>query len=299
MCLRGYTNQTHFSSRKDTMFKSAGAKAFKTVPYLETSQLMQTHQGRVTFSQDKPNVIVGPNGAGKSALLSALSMHCLAYLSGNSSYDNNYARGHGDDAYWGPVGSSFSREIPVFLPGLDVNTDNGPALYYRPQHIPGNNESVPKAMMLGYFDRAREYGRQVQEKSSGQARQALLARIYGVLEHNEPVDFEVLNWNGPTKVARLKPDDFYPGSPRPRQHALCVRAAAAKPGAIPTILMDEPEQSLDALAELKLWRRIESADMSRVQVIIASHSLYPLLHPEGFNLIEAVPGYIEQVRQLA
>jgi predicted ATPase len=62
--------------------------------------------------------------------------------------------------------------------------------------------------------------------------------------------------------------------------------------------MDEPEQSLDALAELVLWRQIAAADMSKMQVIVATHSLYPLMHPEKFNIIEAVPGYSESVMQL-
>jgi predicted ATPase len=63
-------------------------------------------------------------------------------------------------------------------------------------------------------------------------------------------------------------------------------------------MMDEPEQSLDAKAEMLLWGQIAKADCDKVQVIVATHSLYPLMHPELFHLIEAVPGYAQEVRKL-
>jgi len=66
----------------------------------------------------------------------------------------------------------------------------------------------------------------------------------------------------------------------------------------PLLLMDEPEQSLDALAEARLWRTIEAADCDRMQIIVATHSLYPILHPERFHLIEATPGFVESVTEL-
>jgi predicted ATPase len=62
--------------------------------------------------------------------------------------------------------------------------------------------------------------------------------------------------------------------------------------------MDEPEQSLDAWASATLWSRIAEADCAKVQIVVATHSWYPILHPEAFNIIEAVPGFLEEVRSL-
>jgi energy-coupling factor transporter ATP-binding protein EcfA2 len=59
-----------------------------------------------------------------------------------------------------------------------------------------------------------------------------------------------------------------------------------------TILLDEPERSLDIPATIKMWMIIRGL-ASEVQFIVASHSLFALRLPNT-NYIELSPGYIEE-----
>jgi len=270
------------------------AQNFAAVPYLETSSLMATHKGRVKFSVSKPNVLVGPNGSGKSALLTALALRTLSYFTGETSLDEHFLGNSHRQQFWQPEGYAWQHKH-AYLAGLTCETHNAPALYYRPGHIPGNETCVTTAMMTGYFERAKAHARQVEQKSSGQASQALLARVLAVLAGAPFPDKPTRdNWGH-----SLTPVDLS------KQRYVCERdvmvnvlLGLAAPGesALPLVLMDEPEQSLDALAEAQLWKKLEGVDCSRTQVIVASHSLYPLLHPAKFNLIETQKGYLEAVR---
>lgn len=278
------------------MISTLQAKGFKAVPYLETSLLMASHPKGLKFSRSKPNVIVGPNGAGKSALLSALALQTLSFFTGESSFDDNFVIGGDSDTYWGKVGASWSREYE-YLPGLTCTTDNAPALYYRPGHIPGNECTITHAMMTGYFNEARAHADLVKAKSSGQQSQALLQKLQTALAGDPAsVKFRHVNWRAgkaPKVLDNRHHCDF-----EYRAEVLKKRYPLDSPDAMPVLLLDEPEQSLDAKAEVLLWKQIEAVDNAQVQVIVATHSLYPLMHPKSFNLIEAVPGYVEQVQAL-
>lgn len=276
---------------------------FKAIPYLETSLLMQTQSKGLKFSIRKPNVIVGPNGTGKSALLETLAIQTLSWFSGQSTLDDGYVIGRDSDVLWArerPFGNDYK-----FLSGLTVETDNAPALYYRPNHIPGNDDSVTTAMMCGYFNEAKEYGRLTERKSSGQKSLAMLERIKDLLSgKSKSLEYRYTNWRAGKELKdldqRSKAGESF-SSRMPWDYTaeiLKKRVHDVSPNAKPLVLMDEPEQSLDAVAELQLWRGIQAADMAEVQIILATHSLYPLLYPDQFNLIEAVPGYIEQVQEL-
>lgn len=268
---------------------------FRAAPWLTTSQLMKTHGGVVEFAIDRPNVLVGPNGAGKSALIETIALRFLAFLEGRSRFDLNYMRSNEARAWWTEGKGWYGK--PHFLEGLSVEADAGLVRYYRPNHIPGNDDSVAAAMMCGYFEQARHYAKLTEDKSSGQKAQALQEEILGMLEgRGLPVPLCIPErWPQPGDLDSITIPDLYE-----RQKAVLVdmmfgAATQASDAARPLILLDEPEQSLDALKEAQLWRAIAQADCTQCQVIVASHSLYPLMHPDQFNLIEAVPGYIEDV----
>ncbi|HIH2749869.1 TPA: hypothetical protein ACYLN4_005666 [Burkholderia lata] len=272
------------------MFKSVFAKEFTAVPWLETSALMQSHPAGVVFSVEKPNVIVGPNGAGKSALMRALSLATLSSLTGISALDDKYAGGLGEEPCWRKIEERW-REKYEFLGGLTMETDNAPAMFYRPGHLPGNERMVAAAMMTGYFEEAKEYGRLTRNKSSGQQCSALLNRIIEVLKGapaSKQYAMQNWSWNG------RKPENWADDNVR----HLKARFGDLPDTVLPVILMDEPEQSLDAKNEAMLWRHIAGSNTSNVQVIVATHSLSPIMHPEKYNLIEAVPGYADEVRAL-
>lgn len=277
---------------------------FKAVPYLCNSLLMSNHPDGVKFSTKKPNVIVGPNGAGKSALMKTLALSTLSNQTGQSALDGKYLEYESETLWsndWGYDCHKKYGKILKFLPGVSIASDNGPALYFRANHIPGNNDMIAEAMMCGYFEEAKAYGQATRQKSSGQKTQALLERIQRVLGGKDSVpDYSFQNWRmkGVPYSEEEINSRYWSGEDRVRQaNYLMARVDAAK-SAMPVILMDEPEQSLDARAEMVLWRTIGSVNSSSVQLIIATHSLYSILFPEKFNIIEAVPGYINEVKSL-
>lgn len=271
------------------------ANGFAAVPYLETSLLMTSQAGSVRLSTKKPNVIVGPNGAGKSAFLKALALRTLSELKGVTELDSRYLKyGSEAEAFWAI--SRWPREAR-FLPGLECDTRNARALYYRPELIPGDERCATTAMMCGYFESARAYMRRTEKKSSGQACRAQLETVGATLKTGLlPAAGRPENWSYPTQPKKEAPSGY------PDDRELQVRAlqelVVEQPGAIPLVLLDEPEQSLDTRAELQLWADIAAVDCEKLQVIVATHSLYPLLNPKRFNIIEAEPGYAAAVRAL-
>lgn len=268
---------------------------FTAVPYLQGSLMMQHHPEGVTFSEERPTVLVGPNGSGKSALLQTLALRTLSFLSGRSCLDGHYLTGSESRELWSQE-HQWRREY-AYLKGLECDTDGAPALYYRPQHIPGNECQIVSAMMTGYMQQARAYAQAVDKRSSGQAAQALLEQLLNALQEGwRPDKLEQVNWThgagpkDPSKLSHPMPWDYQAEVLKQQ-----VNLASPKPT---LVLMDEPEQSLDALAQLKLWRALEAVNPAKVQVVVATHSLYPLLHPQRFHLVETVPGYIDSVRAL-
>lgn len=266
------------------MITSLSVKDFKAVPYLETSQLIANNP-TVKFTHNKPNVIVGPNGAGKSALLKALSFYTLSNYLGVSCLDDNYIVGRDADALWANIGSAWREEF-VYLHGLAIVGDRAPAMYYRPNHIPGNERMIAAAMMMGYCEEAKAYGELTKRKSDGQKSLAVQARIMEFLQNPVIDGYQRVNWHY-RGVDSHKSDNTSKAQVLTNLYRDC--------SGTPMLLMDEPEQSLDTLAEVRLWKTIENADCSKLQIIVASHSMYPVLYNGRFNLIEAMPGYIDSV----
>jgi ABC-type cobalamin/Fe3+-siderophores transport system ATPase subunit len=282
------------------MIESLSVKDFTAVPYLETSQLMQNHGGKLRFSMTKPNALVGPNGSGKSALLQALALRFLAFQTGESALDGKYISGHDADCYW--FKENYWGHDFQYLKGLTCKSDGAAALYYRPGHIPGNEDGITEAMMMGYFEEAKAYARLVEKKSSGQQAQAVQLKIQELLAQPEPkLAFKFMNWSRGTVPLDLdRRDSFGRSAASDNDYkAEVLRALTSqKESTVPLVMMDEPEQSLDALAEMKLWTQLRGVDSTKVQLIVATHSLYPLLNPKHFNLIETVPGFIKEVNRL-
>jgi len=279
------------------MLEKVRLEQFEAVPHLAGTQLMCTHGGAIEFSTTKPNVIVGENGAGKSALLMTLAIRFLAWFTGYSAFDSKYTSLNRDAIEWWGRPRGWGTDWQ-FMPGLQCETDNAPALYYRPGHIPGNEHSVTTAMMCGYFDLARQYAKLTDNKSSGQACLATMDRVIRAVAGEElPTEYAHVNWRFGREVP--PPNERrgqFVGDWEWQAHVLKSLMVPA-PGCRPLILMDEPEQSLDARAEARLWKSIEAADLGKVQIIVASHSVYPILHPERFHLIECEAGYAQAVRQ--
>lgn len=265
---------------------------FTALPWLETSTMCRNHPDGIPFSLDKPNVLIGPNGSGKSALMSALSLLTLSYYIGVSALDNHYIE---NDAFWSSAQYGGWRDDPVWLPGLDCVTDYAPAAFFRPGHIPGNRSMITEAMMSGYFSEARAYSVQIDNKSSGQQGWALLERMMSMLAGNETLPaLKTANWS----YTRALPEKQSDRSNADERAELLRTRYRTHGDGIPMILMDEPESSLDAKTEMTLWQHL-ARPVDGVQIVVATHSLWPILHPESFHLIETEPGYSDEVRILA
>ncbi len=271
---------------------------FAAMPYLETSALMKSHGKKLSFSRLKPNVVVGPNGSGKTALLDTLAIRFLTFFSSESTLDRRYVLDVDARAWW-----TKSRKAPyefAWLKGLACITDNAPALYYRPGHVPGNEPTVADAMMGEYWEQAQEYAKLVEGRSSGEQNQAVLGKITEALQDGKlPMRYAYMNWDfGATARDITKLDTFVYGNDAYARAEVLKAIYRPAPNAVPLILMDEPEQSLDVKAEAQLWSYIAKANCEKMQIITATHSMYPLIHRNSFNLIETEPGFVDEVLEL-
>lgn len=270
------------------MIKSIKIADFRAVPHLETSLFGGQLQQGIKLSSKKPNVIVGPNGSGKSAFMEALTLMTFTHDFEESALTGFYVH---EDRLWKDI-PSWSRDH-VFLEGMEVKGDFGPGLFFRPGHIPGNEKSVAASMMCGFFNEARDYGKLVENKSSGEGGRARLEKIKQLLAEPGVVEVQFKDWNYGKEPVDLKSSSYTSHNHWRAEH---LKDRARKMTGSPVALMDEPEQSLDAREEMLLWKLIEAADTSKVQVIVVTHSLYPIIHSENFNLIETQKGYIQELK---
>ena len=271
------------------MITKLKAQQFTAVPYLETSSLM-LHNKELVFSTTKPNVIVGQNGAGKSALLKALGLYTMSFYMGHSSLDEKYL----DRKLWST--QCGWRNEYEFLKGLVIESDMAPALFYKPNTFPGDDVSVSHSMVCGYFAEAREYAKRTEHKSSGQKSSEILSDVIKMLTTPHELAYGLANWRYGRESIEVD-RRVYTGDYQFKSEILKARATH-RCNVVPTVLLDEPEQSLDTLSEAKLWKLFASMDCTKSQLIVSTHSTYPFLHQEKFHLIEATPNYVEQVQNL-
>lgn len=279
------------------MLSSIKLEDFKAMPYLAKTPLMLNNSQRITFAPDRPNVIVGPIGSGKSALLEALALRYLAYFLPVTTFSAEYVLAAERKSWWKNDGPSWNPSF-AFLPGLITEGMPGTCLYYHPDYIPGRQATASHAMMLGYTHAAKEYAEQSRNRSAGQKNYALLKKAIDVLSSRELlVGLNYKDWLYGTKPGQFKAV----GGPGQlpveciQKADVLLKLVAPAVDDKPLLLLDNPERALDARSELTLWRHIEMADCQSMQIVVATHSIYPLMRPDLFNIIEAVPGYCASV----
>jgi predicted ATPase len=254
-----------------------------TITYTNPSNqtdLLTTHSNKVSFSNDKINVLIGPNGSGKSTVIRHLAVRYLCLDRGYTSLD----RGISERAY----GSYFTEERwrkATFMPGIDVDTANCIALYWAPGMKYGGWEMDTAAMMSGYSDEAKLRWEHTRKKSSGQG-------IQNQLEHH----MEVIE--GKRKLEFKQKLDYYITQYHDEKLKAITPLFNDWEKTKTIVLLDEPEQSLDMSKEIDFWDRLLNVDTGEIQMVIATHSLYPLISPkfkDKFNYIETVAGYKQSI----
>lgn len=246
------------------------------------TSLLQTHNNSISFCQDKINVVIGPNGSGKSTLLKDLAARYMAFDRGVTCLDTAilnrdiYKRLFTKKEGW--------YRSETFMRDIDVVSANCAACYWSPNFNFGGWEMLSAALMSGYYNEAKLRYRHTREKSSGEGIKNQLDHVMEIALTGQRIRVDI-----PEK---------------PFGELLNERLRLLKPLFKDTdknktiVLLDEPEQSLDILNEMKFWDDLLKVNLDDVQLIVATHSMYPLVSPkfkDKLNCIEAVAGYSQSV----
>lgn len=266
----------------------------QVVPHYTQTELFKNNP-TIKLSTEKVNVIVGPNGSGKSSLLQMLGDRFFATTAGVTSADRNYCDRFDYPNLFTNKKVSY-RNDQVFAEGLSFEGSlSGLAYYYHPEFKPGNYDMLTAAMMCGFSKEVEVYRAATRHKSSGQQKSALLNAI---LKHVTLFQSQnqVLNknrWSGSLTASTEMP--WNASESDVRRNIICQHLPTEFTEML--VLLDEPEQSLDTVSELRLWDTLINKDPA-AQIIVATHSLRPFMLADQVHFIEAVPGYVKSVQNL-
>lgn len=256
----------------------------KTITYTEQyiqTDLLTTHANKVSFSSDKVNVLIGPNGSGKSTLLRHLAVRYLCLDRGYTSID----RGLSDRTYEDYFSQKTRYDKSTFMPGIEVDSAQCVAAYWAPGMKYGGWDMDTAAMMCGYGKEVKLRQVHTKHKSSGQGIHNQLSDIFDVLHGKRKVELrENIDWHL-KEYQKDKLDAAVPLFKNWDKNKTIV-------------LLDEPEQSLDMSKEMEFWDKLLDVNTCDVQVMVATHSLYPLISPkfkDKFNYIEGTPDYKQSI----
>lgn len=243
----------------------------------------------IKFSDKKVNVIVGPNGCGKTTLIEYLRVFTFTkeynvskltskYLSEREYFDRE------DGKNWGEK---------VFMRNVEIKTDFCESFYYKPNYLPGDENDLTHSLCMGYD--IKEIGNKVRNKSSGQKSNAILNDAYQFIEdaknHCKPID---ISWGYETDGEAEK-SYLWPGYEIRAIKKLITDVKPIKP----TVIFDEPEQSLDLKSHIEFWDKMANVNTDEVQVIVVTHSVLPFIrNTEKYNFIEVIPDYVKEIKKL-
>jgi energy-coupling factor transporter ATP-binding protein EcfA2 len=223
-------------------------------------------QKEFTFAPKGLTILWGPNGSGKSSLLKLLARltHCEqggVPLVSETSVEHFLCR-HPDKGH---------------KDGARLISDGTPVHFFDPSATPGLDG--------GQFDfdfTEDAMGYSMVKQSSGQHVNMGMSRILGSITKLEEVPRKIKTSNvndlwGAAIDAATRSLERTPGLEGPR-----------------TLLLDEPERSLDLPSQRKSWEVF--GQQKRFQMIIATHSVFALFIP-GATYIDVQKGYLEESRK--
>jgi len=212
------------------------------------------------------NIIFGPNGSGKSTIIKSIATVFACLQSGVPRITQTAIS---------EMTTGFGTPIPS---GFDVVHDAQPVHYFSPDCKPG--------MSYGTMDEffGDTIGLFMMQESSGKTVIAALERILAsALELAEVRD----DLGGHCNDVWQKRID------RVRE----VMLKASIPKGSRTILLDEPDRSLDIPLQVQMWWLASRKWSEKLQIIAASHN-HLVLSLSNANIIETVPGYADRCRKI-
>ena len=223
------------------------------------------------------NILWGRNGSGKSTILKLLAMMLHCAQSGN------------------PVVTSTSVEDLCermrFKDQPKAKLENSVLLRHDGQGTRFFNPSAAVGLVGGGAAFDWDFGREgmLNVMFRGSAGQTTMQRFDSLLTDC------LCNKPPPSVEYRVKETNFNDYWKEWFGVAKGFLKANAKKGPA-TILMDEPERSVDLPLQVQCWRLIRALVRRETQIIVASHSLFALNIPEA-NYVEMEPGYMVMARK--
>lgn len=228
---------------------------------------------RFTFKPGA-NVLFGPNGSGKTTLL-----RIMGAFSGCPE--------HGG---WSGLPESFTldekKRFPACLigaarlgPGVEAKVSwDGTATF---MHLAAKSDEpmIAFGMPHDVLDDFEQVSVMMAKPSTGQGRAMRLGKVLRKVKLERPDLLALKPYDHDGKGKRFL--DYVKKLPRKGPH---------------TLLLDEPERSLDADAQILFWKRLLPAMANELQVIVTSHSPFALFVPD-VNVVELEPGGVEKTRK--
>jgi energy-coupling factor transporter ATP-binding protein EcfA2 len=210
------------------------------------------------------NILWGRNGSGKTTLLKSIARTLHAEQGGQTIVTPTSL-----NACFG----LFGHEENDYLNGLHVVHDGQGVLNFDPDHTVG--------LQSGYFDDDffdQGLRNLMLKESSGITTLAKMSAIAETVFLGDP-------WPG---IAwKVRKDDT-------RAKLVEETLKGELPKGQPTVLMDEPDRSLDLPHRVGIWKRLPEK-AGDFQFIVATHSVLALNVP-GANYIELSKGYLKECR---
>jgi len=221
------------------------------------------------------NILWGPNGSGKSTILTTLARMLHAEQGGQTIVTQHSVRE--------VVDAGFGMAEDTYKDGVLPTHDGQAIFHFNPSHAVG--------LLGGGFD--DDFFREgiMNTMARGSSGETTLQRIVGplrVLGGEE--SWPEIEW----KIRREHVNDVWG---RWLRHVEKTLKGTMKSKGQPTMLLDEPDRSLDLHVQQRFWERLPKIIKSDgVQVIAATHSVFAADIP-GANYIEMVPGYLDKCRE--
>ena len=210
------------------------------------------------------NIIVGKNATGKSTIITLLARHFHCEQGGISlitepSLSTLFTHLHDDDPY---------------PDGYKVRHDGQPVGFFSPDKIVGHK---------GYLDYdfiAEDLSNRQMRASQGQVTMVNVIRTIQTLHKTDRIEGTMspdsVNdlWARRIKIVRKLLKGTMPKGPK-------------------TLILDEPERSLDLENEIEFFNQAKQA---KLQIIMASHSVFAFMMKDA-NIIELNRGYAKNMKE--